>query len=252
MQMDHQYLSVNGRQIDAAFSAGNTEEIFVPLLYQLSSLQKEKGRRILVLLAAPPAVGKSTLSVYLEKLSREREGLVPLQAVGMDGFHRFNRELSGKTAIRDGKKVKLSEIKGAPETYDLPRLETAVQRLLTEAVCSWPLYDRSIHDPVEDAVRIREEIILLEGNYLLLDAPHWRDLRHYADYTVRILAEEETVRERLIQRKAASGITREAAEACVDFSDLYNVRNVMTHFLPADLTLRLLPDGTYKKEKAAP
>ena len=239
-------ITVNGRNVNAVFSVNNIEEIFLPLLSLFTELQKEKGRRIIVMLAAPPGAGKSTLALFLEQLSRSNSGLTPAAAVGMDGFHRYANVLSEMKTVRDGREVTLKEIKGAPMTFDLPRLNAAIRRLAEEPSCPWPLYDRTIHDPVEDALLITEDIVILEGNYLLLDEPGWRDLHLLADYTVRILADEQDLRERLVQRKAASGISREAAEQFVEFSDLWNVREVMAHFLPADLTLRLLPDGAYR------
>ena len=239
-------ITVNGRNVNAVFSVNNIEEIFLPLLSLFTELQKEKGRRIIVMLAAPPGAGKSTLALFLEQLSRSNPGLTPAAAVGMDGFHRYANVLSEMKTVRDGREVTLKEIKGAPMTFDLPRLNNAIRRLTEETSCPWPLYDRTIHDPVEDVLLITEDIVILEGNYFLLDEPGWRDLHLLADYTVRILADERDLWERLVQRKAASGISREAAEQFVEFSDLWNVREVMAHFLPADLTLRLLPDGAYR------
>ena len=238
-------MTVNGRNVDAVFSVNNINEIFLPLLRHLTDLWKEKGRRVLCMLAAPPAAGKSTLALFLQHLSESTPGFTRAAAVGMDGFHKYARELASTKTVRDGSEVTLTEIKGAPMTFDLPGFDAAVRRLLTETVCHWPLYDRTIHDPVEDALLIQEDIVILEGNYLLLDEPGWRELHRLADYTVGILADEEDLRERLVQRKAASGISREEAERFVEFSDLWNVREVMTHFLPADLTLRMRPDGTY-------
>ena len=239
-------LLVNGREVEAEFTESNIEEILLPLLWKLTETYRAEKKRILVMLAAPPGAGKSTLSLFLEQLSRTRAGLEPLKAVGMDGFHRYRGELLRTYTVRDGREVTLNDIKGAPETFDLPKLESAVRRLLAESVVTWPLYDRTLHDPVEDALTVRENIVLLEGNYLLLDAPGWRDLRNYADYTVRILADPDTVRERLVERKAASGIARAEAERFAEMSDLYNVRTVIAHFLPADLTLRLTSRGSYE------
>ncbi|WP_256374471.1 hypothetical protein [Butyrivibrio sp. MC2021] len=43
----------------------------MPLLKRLTATQKEKGERVLVMLAATPGAGKSTLCSFLEELSRE-------------------------------------------------------------------------------------------------------------------------------------------------------------------------------------
>ena len=80
-------LTINGFTYPARYTEENIEELFVPFLQRLEDLRKRTGRRIIAFVAAPPAVGKSTLVAFLEKLSREREGLHPIQAIGLDGFH---------------------------------------------------------------------------------------------------------------------------------------------------------------------
>ncbi|MBQ0072335.1 MAG: hypothetical protein KBS81_10880, partial [Spirochaetales bacterium] len=109
----------------------------------------------------------------------------------------------------------------------------------------WPDYNRLLHNPVEDATFVDGEVVILEGNYLLLDVKGWRDLSHYADYTIRILAEEEDLKERLVERKIASGTPRGKAEEFVERSDLYNARLVLQHSLSADLILKTGKNGNY-------
>ena len=46
---------VNGLTIRAEFAPEDTRNVFIPLLERLTALQREKGRRIAVFLAAPPA-----------------------------------------------------------------------------------------------------------------------------------------------------------------------------------------------------
>ena len=50
---------INGMDVTARYTEESVQTIFLPLLRELTRLQKERGRRILVLLAAPPAAGKS-------------------------------------------------------------------------------------------------------------------------------------------------------------------------------------------------
>ena len=59
-----------------------------------SGMQKEKNRRVLALLAAPPGAGKSTLLSFLEKLASENEQSDEIQIIGMDGFHRRQQRSS--------------------------------------------------------------------------------------------------------------------------------------------------------------
>ena len=81
-------VTINGIDVDAVYSEEAVNGIFLPLLKKLTELQKSEGKRILVMLAAPPGAGKSTLLSFLDRLAREHVELSPIQTIGMDGFHR--------------------------------------------------------------------------------------------------------------------------------------------------------------------
>lgn len=237
---------INGLRVCARYSEESVNAVFLPLLRELTQLQQQRARRILVLLAAPPAAGKSTLVNFLQTLSEQTAEVQPVQAIGMDGFHYPQAYLKSHTIQRGGETVPLVSVKGSPPSFDLPGLTARIRRLKQEPVCPWPHYDRTLHDPVEGKIRVTRSIVLLEGNYLLLPLEGWRELKDEADYTIRILAESGDVRERLIVRKMNSGLSRPEAEAFVDRSDLANVR-LCAQMQPADLTLRLTADGSYIK-----
>lgn len=236
---------INGIGVTAHYSQRAIDNIFLPLLHRLTMLQQEKGRRILVLLAAPPGCGKTTLASILEKLSRERKGLTPIQVIGMDGFHRRQKYLLSHFVERDGQRVSMVEIKGAPITFDLQRLTDSVKRVAAGEICGWPVYDRMLHNPVEDALQVDGQIVLLEGNYLLLDEEGWRDLSTYADYTISITADEDLLRSRLIDRKIKTGVDKEKAIHFVDFSDMPNVRLCLEKTMQADLMMQIDDTGDY-------
>ena len=128
---------------------------------------------------------------------------------------------------------------------DLTELTESIRKVAAGEVCGWPVYDRLLHNPAEDAIRVDGSIILLEGNYLLLDEDGWRNLSAYADYTISIRAEEEFLRERLIDRKKKTGVNEEAAVRFVDYSDMPNARLCLEKTKPADLILTIDPDGDY-------
>ena len=237
---------VNGIEVNARYSRQAVEDIFLPLLQRLTALQRERGRRILVLLAAPPGAGKTTLLSFLEKLSREQPDTAPVQVIGMDGFHRRQEDLLSRRTIRNGKEISLVEIKGAPVTFDLEKLTRAVKETAAGGDVRWPAYDRVLHNPVEDAVHVDGDIVLLEGNYLLLDEDGWRDLSALADYTVSVSAKEKLLRDRLIDRRIRTGVSRVEAVRFVDFSDMPNVRLCLEKSLPADLRLCLDESGDYR------
>ena len=234
-----------GQRVEAVFSEANANEIFLPLLRRLGGMQRERGGRVLALLAAPPGAGKSTLAAFLRKLSLETPGMRPLTVIGMDGFHWRQRYLDSHTVMRDGASIPLAAVKGAPESFDLESLSRALKRVAAGEECRWPVYDRARHDPVPDALAVNGDIVLLEGNYLLLDAPGWRELRNFADFSVFIEADPEMLRGRLIARHIAGGKDEAAAAGHVDGSDMRNVRLVLSRALPADLRLRLRDDDGF-------
>ena len=230
-------VNINGIEVQAYYSEKNIEDIFLPLLEKLTDMQEEKKRRILVFLAAPPGVGKSTLASFLQKMSEENDKLTDIQAIGMDGFHRRQEYLVSHTTFRDGKEVRMVDIKGAPITFDLDLFKERIKRVIREKSVAWPSYDRHLHNPVDNAILVERDIVLLEGNYLLLNEDGWRDLKKLADYTIFIGADEAMLRQRLIDRKVKSGNDRETAEKFVDYSDMANVRLCLNNSIGADLVM---------------
>lgn len=139
------------------------------------------------------------------------------------------------------------KVKGAPVTFDLELLTERIKKVHAGEECGWPEYDRMAHNPKEDAIKVTGDIVLLEGNYLLLDQNGWNEIKNYSDYTINISADETDLRTRLIDRKMKSGASREESERFVEYSDLHNVRTVIEHSMQGDLNLKLKSDDSYKK-----
>lgn len=243
MQFD---IEINGIMVHAAYTEENINEIFIPLLKNLKAMQESAKKRILVMLAAPPGAGKSTLLAFLQYLSEHTDGLTPIQIIGMDGFHHYQDYLLSHTTIRDGKEIPMVKIKGAPITFDLPLLEERIKKVANGETVGWPTYNRMTHNPKENDISVTGNIVLLEGNYLLLEEDGWRNLRQYADYTVKISADEAFLQKRLTDRKIKSGTTPEEAAAFVSYSDMVNVHTCLTKSGNADLEITVLSDGTYQ------
>ena len=235
---------VNGLDIAAEFDSRDRERIFLPLLRHLTDLQRAKNRRIVAFLAAPPAAGKSTLCLYLEQLSRTEPGLIPVQSVGIDGFHYPQDYLDGHTIVRDGQTIPLARIKGAPESYDVEKLRTLLMRV-NEENQRWPLYDRRIHNPVEGAVELREQILILEGNWLLLDEEPWSSLS--CDYSVFLRAGDERQLARIVRRKMLGGFDEATAREFVRSNDAPNIARCMDCSRRGDLNLQYADDGTLEE-----
>lgn len=237
-------LLINGFQVEASFDDAAVRDIFMPFLMHLSKLHQRSGQRVVAFIAAPPATGKSTLAAFLQELAADMPGMPQVQAIGMDGFHYPQAYIASHSVLRDGKEMPMQRVKGAPESFDVQKLRTALETLRKTDIL-WSVYDRRLHDVVEDALHVTAPIVLVEGNYLLLDAPDWRDLPH--DYAVFIAADESQLRGRLLARKMRGGATEEAALSHYETADGPNVRLCLQKHLPADLKLKMTGDGAYEK-----
>ena len=120
----------------------------------------------------------------------------------------------------------MKQVKGCPETYDTEKLRQKLEKIKIEDIL-WPIYDRNLHDVVENQIKVTKDIILIEGNWLLLKQEPWKSMQQYADYKILILAEEEMLKERLISRKEKGGLTREEAVEWYQNSDSKNVTRVL-------------------------
>jgi len=241
-------MEVNGLWQEVKFSQYAIEEIFMPFLRELTDLKMTMDRKVIAYLVAPPGAGKSTLAQFLEKLSRSRSKEVdPIRALGMDGFHFTAAYMNTKEIERDGEKILMRDIKGAPETFDVDLLIEKIRELRSEGT-DWNIYDRKIHDVLPDFWSVEDDIILIEGNYLLLKDAGWTNVRVLADYSLFIDAPPEILKERLINRKIAGGSSRQEAEKFFNFSDAKNIELVLKNSARADETWKLLSDGDFEKQ----
>lgn len=178
--------------------------------------------RFIVALAGPPGAGKSTLGEALVA------GLGPgARLVPMDGFHFDDRVLA-----RRG----LSNRKGAPETFDIWGFLALMERLRAGGEVAIPVFDRSMElaRAAADVVTDQDRILVVEGNYLLLDEEPWRRLRGFFDLTLFLDVPEAELERRLLARWAA----RPGGAEWVASNDMPNVRRVLQRSAPADRILR--------------
>lgn len=71
---------INGIEVNARYDEKNINEIFLPLLRDLTDLHRKNRRRVLAFLAAPPGAGKSTLASFLESLSSYADYTIQVRA----------------------------------------------------------------------------------------------------------------------------------------------------------------------------
>lgn len=234
--MKNYKLNVNGNMINAQFDEENIQDIFIPLLHKWTNLQKEKKKRILILLAAPPGCGKTTISLFLEYLSHQLNNVTPLQTIGMDGFHHYQEYLDNHYIERNHQKILMKDVKGCPETFNVDKFIQKIKETKTKDTY-WPLYNRAIHNPQENQVYINGQIILIEGNYLLLDEEPWCHIHELFDDTIFIEAHPCELKKRLISRKMLGGVPFHLASDFYLKSDGVNVKRVLNHSLKANIHL---------------
>ncbi len=238
-------LTVNGLDQEIAYDRHAVEDLLVPLLQEWIARTQGVGRHY-AFLAAPPGTGKSTIAMLLERHFGN-----DLQCLGIDGFHYPQQALDSTTVLdEDGREVSLASIKGAPETFDVAELERLLARSSSRDV-RWPVYDRRLHDVVADGATVTAHHILLEGNWLLLDEDPWRSLRRHAEVAIFIKAPPAMLRERLVNRKVAGGLSRPEAEAFYLLSDGPNVERVLSrsHLDSVDLLLEMDANGALHERK---
>ena len=188
-----------------------------------------EGRRI-VALAGPPGAGKSTTS-------RELVARLPSAAVlAMDGYHYDDRVLRARGLLPR---------KGSPATFDVGGLAHMMDRLRAndDEEVAVPVFDRDIEVSRGSAFVISRDvrIILVEGNWLLLERAPWDALRDRFDLTVWIDVPIEELERRLRRRWTRYGLKGEAMAAKMDGNDLPNARDAMENSVPADVTLSWVP-----------
>ncbi len=195
------------------------------LAAEIAARAQAAGRgRFLVALAGPPGAGKSTLAAALVAALGQGARAVP-----MDGFHYDDAVLTARG---------LRSRKGAPETFDAQGFLHLLGRLRAEDEVAIPLFDRDleISRAGADVVTAADRILLVEGNWLLLDEAPWTAARY--DLTIWIDVPEAELDRRLMDRWAHHGKTPEAARAWIDGNDLPNIRRAIRGSRAADLRVR--------------
>lgn len=180
------------------------------------------GERVLVALAGAPGSGKSTLAEALVA------GLGGAVLVPMDGFHLDDRLLQARG---------LHARKGAVETFDAEGFTALVARLqVPRSEVVFQVFDRDRELAVAGAgvVAASDRVVVVEGNYLLLDRPPWNRVRY--DLTMFLDVPEAELRRRLTMRWRGHG-KGDAAIAAHLANDLANARLIATGSRAADMAL---------------
>jgi pantothenate kinase len=188
-----------------------------------------RGTRVLLGIAGAPGSGKSTLAEALHAARPTQTCLVP-----MDGFHLAQAELE---------RLGRAQRKGAPDTFDAAGFVALLERLRAprsgETVYA-PVFRREIEEPVANAVPVPADVpvVIVEGNYLLLDEGPWAAVRSLLDEAWHVAVDPAVRVPRLIARHVAFGRSPDAAHEWVMRSDEANARRVDAVAHRADRIIR--------------
>ena len=176
---------------------------------RLNALRNGGGRKILGIVG-PPGCGKSTLAAALLDLLGDDAVAVP-----MDGYHLANVELA--RLGRAGRK-------GAEDTFDSAGYVSLLRRLKNQQgneIVYAPEFRREIEEPIANAIPVFPEtqLVITEGNYLLLDHGHWASVSDLLDEIWYVDIDHSVRRERLVKRHMHFGRSQSAAEDWVANTD---------------------------------
>jgi pantothenate kinase len=186
--------------------------------------------RFTLAIAGPPGAGKSTVAqALLETLNAPQPGIAALMP--MDGFHYDNAVLEP---------LGLMPRKGAPQTFDAAGFIATLARIHSgKGNVAVPVFDRSADLARAGAAVISSgtRIVLVEGNYLLLDADPWHQTAPLFDMTVFLTVPREILEQRLVRRWLDHGLAPDAARTRARSNDIPNALLVMERSRPADFVL---------------
>ena len=188
-----------------------------------------RAKRRILGISGAPGVGKTTYA-----LAQVATSGVPAAYVPMDGFHLADVTLTALGRL---------DRKGAPDTFDAWGYAALVRRLRNERdhVVYAPGFERHLEQPIAGALAVPPDaqLVVTEGNYLLLDRPEWRAVSEQLDEVVHLVTDDDLRRRRLVARHVEFGKTAAEAEAWVAGVDDANAALVEAAAHRADRVLEL-------------
>ena len=203
------------------------------------------GKRIIIGIAGSPGAGKTTIAREVADLitaASNTAGAAPAAVyLPMDGYH-----LANATLDRLGSRHR----KGAMDTFDGWGFLSLMKRVRSEI--GHPVYapgfDRSVDEGIagEIAVEAGTPIVIVEGNYLLVDEEPWRGLRALFSESWFCETSDAVRLRRLVDRHEKHGRTRDAAYDWAVNVDGANARIIEASRVRADLLVSGI-DGSFRE-----
>lgn len=196
-----------------------------------SILALGSGSRKIIAIAGPPGSGKTTMAF---SMAAQINQMFPGRSsvLQMDGFHYDD------SVLRDRKRL---QAKGAPDTFDIGGLKAMLSRLKSnsEPEVAVPVFDREIEVSRAGAFIIPSsvEIILVEGNYILMETGGWENLADFFDRRILVSVSEPELANRLRKRWEDLGLEEDVVTRKLEENDLPNGRFVYANSSRYDILL---------------
>ncbi|CAI5490848.1 unnamed protein product [Closterium sp. Naga37s-1] len=237
--------SLSQSQLSSASSAASAsavvvdctsmEDVYESLAHRLLAAARATTppNKFVVALAGPPGAGKSTVSqavvdrvnhawrhalphttaAHADATAAAAAGAASGAAAGaggddvaavapMDGFHLYRWQLD---AMDDPKEAHAR--RGAPWTFDPASLVDCLRTLKDQGTVSLPSFDHGVGDPVPNDIPIPPSVrvVVVEGNYLLLNDGDWARLQPLFDETWFVQVDLDEAMQRVEKRHVATG-----------------------------------------------
>jgi len=227
--------------------SSSMEETYDALARRLlaAALTTLPGTKYMVGIAGPPGAGKSTVAqevvMRLNELWHKKQGVEngsPQTDIGvavpMDGFHLYRWQLD---AMEDPTEAHAR--RGAHWTFNPASLIKSLQQLRSQGWAHLPSFDHGVGDPVEMDIQVthQHQVVVVEGNYLLLEEGDWKSLKSVFDECWFVEIDLDEAMRRVEKRHIATGKPPEIAKWRVGYNDRPNAELIELSKCNADLII---------------
>jgi pantothenate kinase len=197
---------------------------------RILELQKSSGSRVIIGIVGKPGAGKSTVTSKLKEILPEEETTI----LSQDGYHLSNAQL---------KMLGRSNRKGAPDTFDPKSFTELLGRVASDLSGDiyFPVFHREIEESIaaEGLITAKTKIVLVEGNYLLLETHGWEGVATHLDESWFLQVDDELRLKRLVARHIEYGKAPDFAHDWAHGTDEANARLIETTRNRADVFLSI-------------